>query len=151
MHKLYPKHDVLLGELDMPTMVTLATAKWASQKEQAVLHVVTIAMICSTLASLWKFQYFRGPICNPVKHVWWGFLIVYSCNCKPLSIFTKKLHRRYLLASKYASVFRRLWKRFISVFYIRRFLKSVIPLKYFTSSNSSNLLLTIYSLNHLTY
>ena len=37
------------------------------------LRVVTIVMICSNLASLWKFKYFRGPIYNPVKHLWWSF------------------------------------------------------------------------------
>ena len=26
-------------------------------KEQEVLHIATIAMVCSTLASLWKFQF----------------------------------------------------------------------------------------------
>ena len=30
------------------------------------LCVVTIAMICSNLAYLWKFQYFRRPIYNPI-------------------------------------------------------------------------------------
>ena len=55
------------------------------------LCVVTIAMIYSTLASLWKFQYFRMPTYNPVEHLWWSF----PCgNSKPLSTFTKKLHRR---------------------------------------------------------
>ena len=48
-------------------------------------------MICSTLASLWKFQYFQRPIYNPVEHLWWS---LYCENSKPLSIFTKKLYRR---------------------------------------------------------
>ena len=61
------------------------------KKKQETLRVVTIAMICSTLASLWKFQYFRRPIYNPVEHLWWSF---YWKNSKP---FTKKLHRRCLL------------------------------------------------------
>ena len=61
------------------------------QKTQETLHVVTIAMICSTLASLWKFQYFRRHIYNSVEHLWWSF---YCENSKPLSVFTKKLHRR---------------------------------------------------------
>ena len=56
--------------------------------------VVTIAMICSNFVSLWKFQYFWRPIYNLVKHLWWSF---YCKNSKPLSIFTKKLHRRCLL------------------------------------------------------
>ena len=33
------------------------------------LCVVTIAMIYFNLASLWKFQYFRRPIYNPVEHL----------------------------------------------------------------------------------
>ena len=33
-----------------------------------MLRLVTIAMTCSTLASLWKFQYFRRPIYNPVEY-----------------------------------------------------------------------------------
>ena len=48
-------------------------------------------MICSTLASLWKFQYFQRPIYNPVEHLWWS---LYCENSKPVSIFTKKLYRR---------------------------------------------------------
>ena len=58
------------------------------------LCVVTIAMICSSLALLWKFQYFRRSIYNPVEYLWWSF---YCKNSEPLSIFTKKLHHRYLL------------------------------------------------------
>ena len=38
-------------------------------------------MICSTLASLWKFQYFRRPVYNPVEHLWWSF---YCETRKPL-------------------------------------------------------------------
>ena len=38
-------------------------------------------MICSTLASLWKFQYFRRPVYNPVEHLWWSF---YCGTRKPL-------------------------------------------------------------------
>ena len=52
---------------------------------------LTIAMICSNLASFWKFQDFRSPIYNPVEYLWWSF---YCKNSKPLSIFTKKLHHR---------------------------------------------------------
>ena len=59
--------------------------------KQKMLWVVTIAMTRSTLASLWKFQYFRRPVYNPVEHLWWGF---YCQNSKQLSIFTKKLHHR---------------------------------------------------------
>ena len=62
--------------------------------KQETLRVVTIAVICSTLASLWKFQYFRKPIYNSVKYLWWSF---YCENSKPFSIFTEKLHRWYSL------------------------------------------------------
>ena len=64
------------------------------KENKKTLCVVTIAMICSILASLWKFQYFWRPIYNPVEHRWWSF---YCKNSKPLSIFTKKLHHRCLL------------------------------------------------------
>ena len=40
---------------------------------------------------------------------------------------------------------------FYKVFHVIRFLKSVISLKYFTSFNSSDMLLNIQLLNHLTY
>ena len=40
---------------------------------EITLPVVTVAMICSTLVSLEKFQYFRRPIYNPTEHLWWGF------------------------------------------------------------------------------
>ena len=33
------------------------------------LCAVTIAIICSNLASCWKFLYFRRPIYNPVEHL----------------------------------------------------------------------------------
>ena len=48
-------------------------------------------MICSMLASLWKCQCFQEPIYNPVEYLWWSS---YYENIKPISIFTKKLHRR---------------------------------------------------------
>ena len=57
------------------------------------LHIVTIAMFFSTLASLRKFQHFRRPIYNLAELLWWSF---YCENSKPLAIFTKKLHRRRL-------------------------------------------------------
>ena len=62
-------------------------SKW----KQGTLRVVTIAMICSILSSLWKFQYFRRPIYKPIEHQWRSF---YCENSTPLSIFTKRLHRR---------------------------------------------------------
>ena len=61
--------------------------KW----KQETLHIVTIVMICCSLASPWKFQYFQRHICNSVKHPWWSF---YCKNSKPLIVFTKKLHHR---------------------------------------------------------
>ena len=45
------------------------------QAQQETLCVVTIAVICSTLASLWKFQYFRRPIYNPTEQLWWSFFV----------------------------------------------------------------------------
>ena len=48
-------------------------------------------MICSTLASLKKFQYFRRPVYNPVEYLWHSF---YCEKSKPLSIFIKRLHHR---------------------------------------------------------
>ena len=44
-------------------------AKCITIQNKKTLYVVTIAIICSNLASLWKFQYFRRPIYNPVKHM----------------------------------------------------------------------------------
>ena len=85
-------------------------------------------MICSTLASLRKIQYFRRPAYNPAQHIWWNF---YYENG---NLMSKKLHRRYLLEYYIRSVFWRLLKRSISlikVFYILKLLKSVICLKYF--------------------
>ena len=63
---------------------------WLKDKQEK-LCVVKIAMIYSTLASLWKFQYFWRPIYNLVEHLWWSF---YCENSKSLSLFTKKLHHR---------------------------------------------------------
>ena len=85
-------------------------------------YVVTIVMICSNLASLWKFQYFRRPIYNPVEHLWWSF------NCKnstSLNILKCSIIDA-CFGSKYASAFWRLFKRFIS-------------LNYFTLQDSRNL------------
>ena len=56
--------------------------------QQETLRVVTIAMIYSIL--LWKFNIFPY---KPVQYLWESF---YCENSKPLSIFTKKLHRRCL-------------------------------------------------------
>ena len=56
------------------------------KEEQETQCVVTIARICSILASLWKFQNFWRPMYKPVEHLWWSF---HCKNSKPLSIFTK--------------------------------------------------------------
>ena len=53
-------------------------------KKQETLRVVTIAMIWFTLASFWKFQYFRRSIYSPVEYPWWSFCYE---NSKPWSIF----------------------------------------------------------------
>ena len=73
------------------------------QTKQETLRVVTMARICSTLASLWKFQYFKRGIYDPVKNLWW---CIYWENSKPLSIFTRKLHRKCSSeGSKFGSAF----------------------------------------------
>ena len=61
--------------------------------EQETLRVVTIAMICSTLASLWKFQNFWRLIYNPVEQLWWSFCCE---NSTPACVFTKKFPSRML-------------------------------------------------------
>ena len=114
------------------------------------LRVVTIAMIYYTLGSLWKFQYFWRPVNNSVKHLWWRFN---RQNCKPLSLFTNKSIVDIHLKSKSASCFVKTLQifHFFRVFYIVRLLKSVNSLEYFTSFNSSNMLLNTESWYHLTY
>ena len=62
--------------------------------KQETLCVVTIAMICSTLVSLWKRSLY-----NPVEHLWWSF---YCENSKPLSILTNSSIADTRLGSKYA-------------------------------------------------
>ena len=46
------------------------TPQQVNELEQETLCVVTIAMICSTVASLWKSQYFQRAIYNPVEDLW---------------------------------------------------------------------------------
>ena len=117
---LYPKVSVFKTMLHLKRFIiisinlifeTFSIARKASFLQfqffnKKTLCVITIAMICSSLASLWKFQYFRRSICNLVEHLWWSF---YCKNSEPLIIFTKKLHDRRLL------VFWRLFQRFISL------------------------------------
>ena len=44
-----------------------------NDKQETLRVVATIAIICSTLASLYKFQYFRMPNHNPVEHLQYNF------------------------------------------------------------------------------
>ena len=78
--------------------------------QQETLRVVTNAMICFTLASLWKFQYFRWPI----EHVWSSFY------CKNSKRFHKKSSvTDARLGSKYKPAFTwRLSKCFISLTFL---------------------------------
>ena len=57
-----------------------------NKNNKKTLCVVTIAIICSNLASLWKFQSFRRPIYNLVEHLWWSFY----CKNKALQYIHKK-------------------------------------------------------------
>ena len=62
------------------------------QTKQETLRIAAIVMVFSTLGSLWKIQYFRRPLYNPVEHLWWSFCYE---NIKPLRgfiplIFSKK-------------------------------------------------------------
>ena len=66
---------------------------------------------------LQNFQYFCRPLYNPVKHLWWSF---YCKNSKPLSIFWKELHRRWLLE---------FW---IRLCFLETLRKSFISINYFT-------------------
>ena len=71
---------------------------------------------------------------NRLEYLWWSF---FGDNNTSLTIFTKNFIIDACSGSKYASSFTlRLFKPFISF-------------KYFTSANSSNMLLNSYSLNHL--
>ena len=84
--------------------------------KQETLYVVIISMTCSTLASLWKFQYFRRPVHDPVKHLWWRF----SCdNSKQLSIFTKNHYHRCSLVFRILHSFT--WRLF-KLFLVKTFL-----------------------------
>ena len=142
---LSKNNNIIYTRKSFPTNFYLFKANYRSTEkvkiiqsyQQETLRIVTISIIFSTLASLWKFQYFRRPIYNRVKHLWCSF---YCENSKPLSIFSKKNSIAVArFRSKYTSAF---W-RFSKLFYIIRLLKSVISLKYFTSFDSSNMLLNI--------
>ena len=86
-----------------------------NNSKQETLCVVTIARICSILASLGKFKNFRRPIYKPVEHLWYNF---HCKNSEPLSIFSKKLHRRCSFGFSIRLCFLRLFKRFISLKYL---------------------------------
>ena len=95
---LSKNNNIIYTRKSFPTNFYLFKANYRSTEkvkiiqsyQQETLRIVTISIIFSTLASLWKFQYFRRPIYNRVKHLWCSF---YCENSKPLSIFAKKLHR----------------------------------------------------------
>ena len=94
-HNLFNvKYWLLNWTIFFESMVLIRVSNLKTVINKKTPCVVTIAIICSNLASLWKFQYFRRPIYNPVKHLWRSF---YWKNSKLLSIFIKKLHRRCLL------------------------------------------------------
>ena len=85
-------HNYIFGFFMSWTMCLLMSLCFEKiQYKQETLRIVTIAMFCSALASLGKFQYFWRPIYNPVKHLWGSF---YCKNSKPLSMFQKPLHGR---------------------------------------------------------
>ena len=89
----------------------LMSENFESKFKQETLRVVTITMICSTLASSWKFQYFQKPIYNPDRYLWWSF---YCKSSKPLAIFTKSSVIDAHLGSRYASAFT--WRLFKHLF-----------------------------------
>ena len=101
----------------------------------------SIAMICFTLLHFENFS-FSGGLYITQLNIYDG--VSSMENSKPLSIFTKKLHRRYSLGFSIRLCFLKTLQKiyFFKVFYIR-LLKSVISLRYFTSFNSSNTLLNI--------
>ena len=109
--------------------------------EQETVRILTIAMICSNLASYWKIQDFWRPIYNPVKHLWWSF-------------YWKKIVSRQVYSQKSPIVDARLGSKYIlfiwSILHYKT-LKICFFFKYFTSFKSSIMLLYIYSLNHMTY
>ena len=68
---------------------SLTFTDWTLKQE--TLRVVKIVMICSTLASLWKIQYFWRLKYNWDEHLWQS---LYWENSNPFSMFTKNLHRK---------------------------------------------------------
>ena len=61
------------------------------QIKQETLRVVTIAMTCSTLASIWKFQYIRKPVYEGVHLTLPPHII--SFQLKSRSMFTSRVRR----------------------------------------------------------
>ena len=86
----YPSYFTLLLRSKFTVMHVKYFQVANNKMKQETLCVETITMICSTLASLWKSQYFQRPIYGPVEDLWWS---LYCENIKPFSIFTEKLHR----------------------------------------------------------
>ena len=105
--------------------------------KQETLRVVTIAMIWFTLLHFENFN-ISGGLHVTQLNIYDGAFIVITVSHKGYS--QKNSIVDIILGSKYVSAFWRLFKQFI---YSIRLLKSVISLKYFTSFNSSNMLLNI--------
>ena len=110
--RLHLRIKIISAEWNVILFKTI-TVLTVYKNNKKTLCVVAIAMICSNLASRWKFQFFQRPI-NPVEHLWWSF---YCKNSKPLSIFTKKSIIDACSGSKNASALWRFFKRFISLKY----------------------------------
>ena len=87
----HPCNRLLLKKLAENSAKINAHDLFRQSKKIKFKQIVTIEMICSTLASLKKFQYFRRPVYNPVEYLWHSF---YCEKSRPLSIFIKSLHHR---------------------------------------------------------
>ena len=94
------------------TFEHLVSIRRETNSKQETLRVVTIVMICSTLASLWKFQYFQRPIYNQ-SNVYDGACIVKIVSRLVYSQKGSIVDPR--LVSKYASAFWRPFKLYISL------------------------------------
>ena len=66
--------------------------------KQETLRVVTVALICSTLAALWEFQYFQRPIYNH------GTKIRTGTTCKKIPCYMHDSASRWFIAGK-ANIF----------------------------------------------
>ena len=135
--RIHSKH------ISPPSWVVSSKSSDFFENKQETLHVITFAIICSALGSLWNFQDFQRPIYNPVEHLWWSF---YYENSKPLSIFRKKAPPQMLawfLSTPelfgYSSNVLFLW----SILHSKTLEACYSILKYFTYFNSSSMLLNI--------